>query len=797
MVGAGLPGLVGLAVRGKRPPTPSASWCDGSVAGDERPGRPGAASRVPDYSGLPLAQTARMVTAFRGGLVTLAALLILGTPAGAQDENPEVTRLNLIGVESVDRDQLSLSIATQQSRCRGFLLVPVCWITRSPIFWERHYLDRRELARDIARIQAFYWRRGWRETEVDTAVAPRGTNRAEVTFRIAEGPPTIVTQLDVVQTQDVLPERDLARAMALQVGQPLNLNRVDTTRFRLEQGLQERGYADAIVDTNIVVDEVARAATVRFDVNPRWIATVEAINVLENQRVSDRTILRSLTFSEGDIFRLTDLLRSQRNLYESNLFRRAVISPEDGPADSAKVVEITVTEAPLREARISAGFSTVDFLQTETRFTHFNFMGGARRLTVQGAIGNLLAEQLNDRLIFANVFTIPTSDRSRYLSPTYNASVELRQPWFLSSRNDLAANAFASRRLQPGIFVDRSYGGAATFTREIMDRTPVSANYRFEVTSVEAGDVYFCVNYGVCDQPTLVALRNNQRLSPFSLIGRYDRTNDPLGPSRGSRLRIDTEHASQTTGSDYRYNRAVLEGSHFMQFRRRGVLAFRGRAGWVEALPSTGTAVTGTPGRHILHPRKRFYSGGANSVRGFRENQLGPRVLTIAPERLRDAFAVINGDTVFACPSAVPIEQCDPGAPGLRDGDFEGRPIGGNVVSEASVELRFPLNRILTGAVFVDGGYVAQRVDATLPSSRAGITPGFGIRYQSAIGPIRVDLGINPARREALPVITEIVENGERRLIRLESQRVHSIARTGLAGALDRVRLHLSIGEAF
>jgi len=734
-----------------------------------------------------------------GWLAALAALSILGAPVAAQDdERPEVVQLHIRGVQSVDMDELKRSIETEESRCRGLFLRPICWFSKSPIFFERNYLDREELQRDVVRIRVFYWKRGFRDAQVDTVVVARGNNRAEVTLTVAEGSPTLVSRVEVTQAAEVLSERNIARALALREGQPLNLLRLDTTRVRLEQGLWSRGYADAIVDTSVVLSEDETSAVVRFALDPRYITTVEEIHVHENDRISEQTIRRSLTFREGDIFRLSDLLRSQRKLYESNLFRRAVIEPSiEGNIDSAKVVDIIVTEAPLREARLSLGFNTVDFVQTEARFTHYNFRGGARRLTAQAAVGNLFASALNDKLIFADVFSVPTAEKSRYLTPTYNASLELRQPWFGSARNNLAVSVFTHRRSAPGIYVDRSYGSSLTFTRDLTDRAPASANYRFEVTSVEAGDVYFCVNYGVCDLPTLEALRGSQRLSPLALTASLDRTDNPLGPTRGTRSRIDIEHAAKYTMSDYRYNRATAEFAMFRGIRRRGVLAGRIRAGWVGALPSTGTALGRAESRDILHPRKRFYAGGAQSVRGYRENQLGPRVLTISSDRLRTAFSVVEGDTIRVCPEEIPIQQCNPQAAGLRDRDFEPRPLGGNQVVEASVELRFPLWNKLTGAAFVDAGHVLQRTDRSLPRSQAAVTPGFGVRYESAVGPIRVDLGINPAQREALPVITETIVDGERRLIRLDSTRDYSIARSGFGGVLDRIRLHLSIGEAF
>jgi hypothetical protein len=65
------------------------------------------------------------------------------------------------------------------------------------------------------------------------------------------------------------------------------------------------------------------------------------------------------------------------------------------------------------------------------------------------------------------------------------------------------------------------------------------------------------------------------------------------------------------------------------------------------------------------------------------------------------------------------------------------------------------------------------------------------------VGPIRVDFGINPGLSETLPVVTESVVNGETRLVTLNERRVYHPVRSGFSGVLDRVTLHLSIGEAF
>jgi outer membrane protein assembly complex protein YaeT len=703
--------------------------------------------------------------------------------------NPEVVQLKLNGVHSVKQAELLMSIATDQSHCNSFVLRPICVISKAKYFYKRKYLDHAELKRDVVRVKVFYWKRGFREARVDTLVADRGKDKVAVTFNIVEGPPTIVSAVDVVQTQPVLGEPEVKKRVVLSTGTPLNLLRLDTTVVYLRQSLWDKGYADAVVDTAITLDSTARSAAIRINVDPKWKATIGEILIEGENHVSEVTLRKSLTIHPGQLFRRAELLKSQRALYESNLFRRAAIEVPKSD-DSSKIIVITVQEAPLREARMSAGFNTVDFFQVEGRFTHYNFLGGAKRLELQAVAGNLLAGSMNGRFIFRDLTDNVGSDRARYFAPTYNLSANLRKPWFVSHANELALGFFGHRRSAPGIYVDRGYGTSATFTRLVTERAPASANYTFELTRIEAGDVYFCVNYGVCDRVTLSALREQQRLSPFTLTWSIDRTNDPFEPTHGFRAKADGEHASTLTFSDFRYNRSTTEGAWFRPFRNRGALGGHLRLGWVTALSSTSEAVGIEGGEAVLHPRKRFYLGGSRSVRGYGENQLGPRILTIPATTLRRGTE--------GCPAATPITECNPNTASLKDRDFEPRPLGGNVLAEGSAELRFPLfSDQVIGAAFVDAGYLAQRVNPALPKSRAAVTPGFGARYLSPVGPIRVDFGINPGLAETLPVVTESVINGEKRLVLLtESRRYHPV-RSGFSGVLDRITLHLSIGEAF
>ena len=179
-------------------------------------------------------------------------------------------------------------------------------------------------------------------------------------------------------------------------------------------------------------------------------------------------------------------------------------------------------------------------------------------------------------------------------------------------------------------------------------------------------------------------------------------------------------------------------------------------------------------------------------MRGFGEIHLGPRVLTVPIEVLQR-----NDSLNVACTSGVDVTACNPNAGTMADRDFEPRPMGGNLLIEGSVEARFPVWRELIGAVFVDAGLLRQNENPSLPRRRAAITPGFGGRYRSPVGPIRADIGFNPGSTESLPVVTENVVNGEKTLVTLQQRRIYSPAKSGFAGVLSRMVLHLSIGEAF
>jgi outer membrane protein insertion porin family/translocation and assembly module TamA len=345
---------------------------------------------------------------------------------------------------------------------------------------------------------------------------------------------------------------------------------------------------------------------------------------------------------------------------------------------------------------------------------------------------------------------------------------------------------FAERQsVPPDVFIRRAFGIQLALVRAVGPRTPLTFSYRPELSQVDAAEFLLCTGFLVCTREDIGVLTSFQRLAPVGLNLTRDLSNSLLNPTSGYRLIVDLEHASRWTGSEFRYDRALVEGTWYSGLFGPAVLATRIRAGWV------GSAGGPDP-IDIIPPQKRFYAGGANSVRGFAQSRLGPRVLAQTdPEQLlhkADSLLVAN------CTVADLVNvTCD--ANGAR---LQSQPTGGTRVLEGNAEVRFALGTDLEAVTFVDfgqvwGGGQAVNLDAI------EFTPGIGVRYLSPVGPLRVDLGYNFRGDEPLSVITQRIEtdaaaaNG----YRATGDLVVLGPRVLSGGSESRLQLHISIGQAF
>lgn len=730
-----------------------------------------------------------------------AALLacVLAAPVQAQrtlDDPVEVRSVSFEGTGEVPDELLRTAIATTPTRCIS--LAPLCWLGISK---DRHYLDPRALAADVFRLRVFYYQRGYREARIELDTIRSGAGM-EVIFRVHEGRPVIVADVKVEGLEGL--DHGLLRNLPVRRGRPFSILEFEATRDTLISRLANRGFAGADVLANYEIPgSDPHRADVEFYLLPGTAGRFGEIEITGAERVAPSVVRRMLTFREGDTYSRQAVLRSQRNLFSLEVFRHAeIVTPLVSPEDSVVPVRIQVNEGDMHRFRVGVGMSTSEYLNAEGRWVSRNFAGGGRRLELRGRITNLVAGPLRYVPPFEDCAAI-------YCDIAGSMTVDFSQPWFFGPRNTLGAGAFIERFSLAGVYVRTTRGAYTSVRRNVLNTGSAAVSYRREVTRLESdGDLIFCVNFVACEEQDIDVLRDPHRLAPAAVSFSLDRSNSLFAPTRGYIVRMDAEVAGPATGSEFSYTRLLGELSGYHDPFRGIVFATRVRAGWAGALGEEGSTLG-------LHPQKRFFAGGANSVRGFAQYRLGPRLLTVdAAGTLAQPAGDRDAPGAGCSAQQINAGTCDVATlASEHPGAFNVQPVGGAVSLEGNIEVRYPIwaDR-LRGATFVDFGQVWRAGEEVRPGSLR-FTPGLGIRYFSPIGPIRVDVGYNSGRAEWLTVVTtEVCERVGRECVDIDPDQVYTpdqlanrrklrtlapVRWQPHGSFIDRLQFHFSIGQAF
>jgi len=749
----------------------------------------------------------------------LSLSLFAQKPLSGQIGLQEVTSLRFEGNREFPDEVLRNSIITRETECRSFIfkVIPFC-LAGAEFSLDPYYLNDREFRRDHARVGFFYYLRGFRETAVDTVLTRPREGEVQVTFHIQEGVPIRVVELGFPGAEE-LPDSSFLENLPIQVGEPLSLIALDATRDTLETRMRNGGYWHAAALLRYLIPrETPYEAHVSFDVFPGPLTrfgplTVDIVSTDGTEpKMEEDVVLRMLPFREGDVYQENLRFVGQRNLYNLDIFRSVEFTPEPISAeDSILPWTIEVHEGDLRRVRTGGGLSTAECLNFEASWNSRNFFGGARRLQITGRVANVLASSLEGTPLCNQVGT------DEYGELTGLISADFIQPYFFSPRNAISASVFVERRSIPDNFVREALGMSLGLTRNLTASSLLGLSFSPQLTKLDAAQVFFCSAYLICDLDDIQLFEDANRLSPVAISMSQDRRDQALSPTRGYSAVADLEYAGDWTGSEFRYTRIVSEATWHTQGPGRWILGARLRGGWVSPAGFRGL-VQGQASSEIVHPEKRLFAGGSNSVRGFPQNRLGPRVLHLRD--VQDALSKdVDGQGNPVCtPTGILDSSCDVSSlVSLGEEPFTPKPTGGTVLLEGSLEVRVPfVGPLWEAAAFLDFGEVWGEQDQVRLSALEW-TPGFGVRYFSPIGPIRVDLAYRFSGGEPLQVVTSQLEPYDPLIHREEDElkgpggvplgyvRSDNLVLLGPMvnwgdqplWSASRFQLHLSIGQAF
>ena len=549
------------------------------------------------------------------------------------------------------------------------------------------------LRQDLEEIASLYRANGFRDVNVTSQVTDdyRGklTNIA-VSIRIQEGVQCLVGKLDVAGNS---PANRKAVENLLQSlpGQPFSEVNVAIDRDNVLDWYYNQGYPNATLEWSFEQAAEPNRMNVKYTIDEGERKFVRGVLKSGLVTAASQLVDERVQLKPGDPLSRAEVLETQRRLYDLGVFARvdmALQNPQGEEQNKNVLLDVeearkyTVTGGLGAEITKIGGCQTcLDTPAGQAGFSPRAYFGITRRDFL--GYGHIVSFQSRASILEQRAVLT-------YQAPQFRGNQNLNLLFsaiFDDSRDVLT---FDARRREGSVQLGQKLSKASTLLYRFTFRRVSVSNLK--ISSIELIPLY--------SQPT--------RIGILAVNYIQDRRDDPVDSHRGVYSTLDLGWAAKSFGSQTAFTRFLAHNAtyHPIGFGSRLVLARSITFGWEQRLSGP---------QDIPLPEK-FFAGGAQSHRGFPENQAGPR----------------DPETGF--------------------------PLGGKALLMNQVELRFPLiGDNVRGVLFEDAGNVYSGLNSvSLRVRQRGLQDfnymvhavGFGVRYQTPVGPIRLDLGysINPPR---------------------------------------------------
>lgn len=578
----------------------------------------------------------------------------------------------------------------------------------------------------LQRIRNTYRTRGFAKVDVKSAVAvlppqqAAGDRGVELDIAVNEGPRTQVGSI-VIEGESALGEAQLRGLLTISQGRAYAEGEVALDRDRIDLEYRNRGYDTVVVQPRVNLTDGDTRADVTFAITEGPQAIVDHVIILGNNRTKEETITRELTLKAGDPLGYTALLESQQRLSALGLFRRIQISQVSHPGEARRDLIVRIEEAPPTtfdygggieggvRTRAGEGGAAEERFEVAPR----GFFGiGRRNLWGKNRAINLFTRvSLRSRDITGTAAE-PVTPTSDYGLNEYRVFGTFREPRLFNTRADGLLTASFEQGIRSSFnFTTRA--ARAELGMRLGGRFSMAARYSFERTKL------FDQKFDPEEEPLIDRLFPQVRLSKVAASLIRDSRDDALYPTRGTLSVVDGELSLKALGSEVGFVKTFIQTFAFLPLPspRRMVVALGARLGAAHGLELVELPSGEGIDVRLLPASERFFAGGDTTNRGFSLDRLGDE----------------------------------------RTISENGFPKGGNGELVLQSELRVSVFGNRAEVVgFVDAGNIYPLAsDLDFTDLRPAV--GFGGRYRSPIGPIRVDLGFNLDRK---PLVAGELERG-------------------------------------
>ena len=530
-------------------------------------------------------------------------------------------------------------------------------------------LNTDQLQEDVRAIRELYQSKGYINVDVRRPSVTRSGDKVDVTFQIVEGPQSHVGRVSVAGAR-VFAADEITQKLSLKPGSIYSPQALAADRKAISDMYGTKGYLEvAVSPTPVPVGGGNVDVNFRIDEGVQYY--VDKVNISGNTRTKDKVIRRELALAPGDLFNTVRMDASKARLENLQYFSRTEVRPAEPliSVPGRRDLNVDVAEKQTGSFNFGAGFSSVDSLLGFVELTQGNFdlmnwpklTGGGQKFRV----------------------------RAQYGSQRKDFILSLTEPYFLDRKLSLGGEVYyRDASYTSSVYNERRYGGDIFLRHPINDFTALRLEYRLEEIQLHS--------FSPIASPTILAENQRYLKSQVSASLTYDSRNRIYLPSSGIRADAQVYVAGGFLGGNESIYGFDLSAAKYIGLPGDTILSIEGEIAGVD----------NWSGGKRVPIFDRLYLGGANSLRGFRYRDVGPK-------------------------------------------DVFGEPIGGQSLARLTVEYTVPIIEKVRGAIFYDVGFVSSgafRFDAKKdPNRSGGLNSDYGIGLLleiPSIGPIRIDYAI-------------------------------------------------------
>lgn len=575
------------------------------------------------------------------------------------------------------------------------------------------YFNRINLADDLQRLNKFYFDNGFFDVLIDTSTSlDADDNEMDVKFTVIENSRYTIREIQLAGLEDVTDQvkKAVSEDPLVSRGEPYIRTKIAQERDRIMSILLNNGYYFAQIDTGRSKADSSRVGIVigkyseKLQEDPEFkdkvlvkltfIGTDDIYRFGTNRivmdkneyKVSEDVISRELKFKNGDVFDKSKMLESERNFTKLAIIQlgRILVDSVDREAKTVStVVNISLTNKYEITPSISGVYQSNRFFGgVAVEYKDKNFFGGGRVFSIKPE-GLYNSVNINNAKLTFSLFQpfLFQNNITATLTSTfgyYNFNEFIE---FLYSQNLLRLSYY----IADFTFYNNAY-----------------SDLTFDYIRERAKESYF-------ENDTTFVQKNYKEYLVNSIIGLtllHNNTDNLFNPSRGFYHSITVESAGALPRLLSIFNTS-LQFSQYVKLYTPNSFYYDLTGGLANSILAThfeiGDIIEYGSGENIRSVSElyKFYGGGGNSLRGW----------------------------------------------GAQEGGILNNPkLGGNFLVEGSVEWRrkpFPQRSFLFplwGVLFLDWGNVWES-DGKFRLNQIALAAGFGIRYDTFVGPVRIDLG--------------------------------------------------------